>query len=133
MDCAIRLADIDDIPEIKKIADQNKKEIGFILKPIIEASAKTNELFVAFYQNRVAGFIRWHKRQDGWSTVYEICVDQKFRRIGIGRRLMARIPKPIQLKCPIDNEFNRFYRRLGFILTGQEPGKKRTLNIWIKQ
>lgn len=133
MECAIRLADIDDIDEIKKIADQNKKEIGFILWPIMTASAKANELFVAFCQNQVAGFIRWHKRKDGWSTVYEICVDEKFRKIGIGKKLLSRIPKPIRLKCPIDNESNTFYKRLGFTLTGQEPGKKRKLNVWIKK
>ncbi len=133
MDCAVRLADIDDIDEIKKIADQYKKEIGFIVWPIFTNSAKAGELFVAFYQNQVAGFIRWHKRKDGWSTVYEICVDEKFRKLGIGNKLISRVPKPIRLKCPTDNQYNGFYRHLGFILTGQESGRKRALNVWIKK
>ncbi len=133
MDCAVRLADIDDIDEIEKIAKQNKKEVDFVLRPITTDSGKLNELFVAFCQNQVAGFIRWHKRENGWSIIYEICVDEKFRKIDIAKRLIGRIPKPIRIKCPMNNKSTNFYRHLGFVLTGREIERKHPFNIWVKK
>ena len=36
----------------------------------------------------------------------------------------------LQLKCPIDNESNKFYERIGFKKVGVVSGKKRELNVW---
>ncbi|MCK9345272.1 MAG: GNAT family N-acetyltransferase [Candidatus Pacebacteria bacterium] len=128
----VRIAYPEDLPAIKKIADANKKEIGFIVRPIFEESIQNQELFVACKLNgEIVGFVRWHHRRDEWNTVYEICVRNDSRRDGIGKLLLAQIPKPIQLKCPVDNASNKFYEHIGFSLISKEQGRKRMLNLWV--
>lgn len=131
MVCGVRTACFEDIAVIKKIADNNKKEIGFILRSIFEASVRSSELLVAYKEgDEIVGFLRWHRRRDGWNTIYEICVSADFRGEGIGKHLLSKIQKPIRLKCPEDNKANAFYKHLGFLLVSIENGKKRKLNIW---
>ena len=132
MSYIIRTARIEDITAVKRIADSNKREIGFIVRPILEASIESGELLVAHEENgEVIGFLRWHRRRDGWSTIYEICVRADFRGLGIGKCLLNHIPRPIRLKCPVDNDANVFYERLGLTHTETESGRKRKLNIWM--
>ena len=126
----VRVACSEDLSVIKEIADANKEEIGFILRAIFEASIKSDEVFVACKDTNVVGFVRWHRRRDGWSTVYEICVRRDFRREGAARLLLRHVPKPIRLKCPEDNASNTFYEHLGSAFVGKERGKKKVLNIW---
>ena len=128
---SIRVARHEDLSSIKKIADANKKEIGFIVRPILIASIQNNELLVAQKEDGcIVGFVRSHQRLDGWNTIYEICVSADFRGEGIGKHLLSKIQKPIRLKCPEDNKANAFYEHLGFLLVSIENGKKRKLNIW---
>ena len=130
MDCEVRNARNSDVDLIKKIADANREEIGFVLRPIFEASVEQGELLVAVTNSQIVGFLRWHHRRDGWNTIYEICVDEGFRKSGIGAALLDQIPRPIRLKCPTDNKSNNFYRHIGYVLSGQEDGRKRRLNLW---
>ncbi len=128
----VRFANNEDLSAIEQIAYRNKDSLGFILRCIIKASTEAGELFVACKEDgEVIGFIRWHRRRDGWIIIYEICVRRDFRGEGVGRLLLEKVPKPIRLKCPQDNESNKFYEHLGFTLAGQEAGRKRALNIWI--
>lgn len=127
----VRVACIQDLPAVKKIADANKKDIGFILRSIFEASIQQGELFVAYKEDfEIVGFVRWHHRRDSWNTVYEICVHQAFRKMGIAKLLLERIQSPIRLKCPEDNISNTFYEHLGFTLEHKDRGRKRVLNLW---
>ncbi|MFA5996942.1 MAG: GNAT family N-acetyltransferase [Candidatus Paceibacterota bacterium] len=95
-------------------------------------SIQSGELFVACKDDgEVVGFVRWHHRRDEWNTVYDICVRGDFRYEGIGKLLLSRISKPIQLKCPVDNASNLFYEHIGFSLISKEQGRKRMLNLWV--
>jgi hypothetical protein len=64
------------------------------------------------------------------AVIYEICTPQEARGKGIGRAIIERIPLPIELKCPLDNESNHFYQHIGFRKVRVDPGKKRQLNVW---
>lgn len=79
----------------------------------------------------MGAFCHWHKRKDGISIIYEICVADEARGKGLGRKMIDLLPLPIRLKCPVDNESNKFYEHLGFKLVGIVPGRKRKLNIWL--
>jgi GNAT superfamily N-acetyltransferase len=127
---AIRNAVESDIPAIKKIANQHKSELGFVMLPSLREGIARRELHVAEYGRQLVGFVRWHRRRDDTSTVYEIAVDKSRRGENIGRALLFAVPGPIKLKCTVDNPANAFYEHEGFKLAGIEEGRKRALNVW---
>lgn len=120
-------ASFDDIDDIKITADKSKRELGFVLRPALIEAVKRSELL---YHPYSGSFCHYHKRRDGITTIYEICVPEEFQQNGIGKTMIGLLDKPIQLKCPIDNESNKFYSTLGFKLVETINGKKRKLNVW---
>jgi len=124
----IRQATLDDIPNIKQLADRHKKELGFILRPALVEAVDRAELL---YHPESGSFCHYHRRRDGFTTLREICVTEAYRGQGIGRELIDNLCRPVRLKCPVTNSSNDFYRHLGFQLAGTEPGKKRALNVWL--
>lgn len=127
---SIRYAVESDVSSIKRIANAYKQELGYVMYPALREAITRRELYVAEYDQRIVGFIHWHRRKDGWATVYEIAVHRECLGQHIGAGLLASIPKPIRLKCPVDNQANGFYSHLGMLLTKIEPGRKRALNNW---
>lgn len=123
----VRLATLNDIGDIKETAKKMVKEVGFILRPALEEAVRREELL---FEDKTKSFCHYHTRRDGVSVIYEICVPIEFRGQGIAKQMIFMIPRPIQLKCPIDNESNNFYRHFGFALIKTAPGKKRDLNLW---
>jgi hypothetical protein len=123
----IRQATLDDIGQIKAVADRYKRELGFVLRPALAAAVGRNELL---FHPGSGAFCHYHRRRDGVSVIYEICVPEEFQGQGIGLATIWKVTLPIQLKCPVDNASNGFYARLGFTLLGTEQGKKRPLNLW---
>lgn len=127
----VRFAKQKDIDAVKAIADANSKSIGFVLKPVLEEAAEKKKLVVAVDGNVVLGFCNFNRRKkDNVLVIYEICVDAVYRRNGIAERIINKLPRPIIAKCPIDNESNKFYKKLGFNLVRIDEGKKRKLNVW---
>lgn len=127
---AIRYACAADIPMIKKIANQYRQELGYVMYPALREAIQRYELFVAYYGSQVVGFLHYHKRRDGLSTVYEIAVEKTRRGEGIGAALIAAVSGPVQLKCTVENPANLFYEAMGFQLIETDPGKRRALNVW---
>ena len=127
---SIQVADIEDVDKIKYIADKNGKQLGFVVKNTIIQGIERKELLVAKQDNIVLGFINYHKKQDNITTIYELAVDFRYRHKGIAKALINKISKPIELKCPINNESNEFYKKIGFILKEVIQGKKQNLNLW---
>lgn len=128
-----RLAQESDDREAKKIADQHRNEFGFIPMSVFSESASKGCLAVAISNNLVVGFIRWHLRLDGVSTIYEVCVDPSYRRRGIGTELIKSIQQysgPIRLKCPVHLDANQFYAAIGFKHQETLKGKRHPLNVW---
>lgn len=121
---AIRPAREKDIPHIEKIFKANKRYLGFTKRVIMGASIAKTELHVAVIKNKIVGFIRWHRRRDGWSTVYELCVDESCRLRGVGRKLMRVVGLgPTKLKCHSENSALHFYNKLGFKTVSNEITK----------
>ena len=92
---------------------------------------KNDELYVADENDKIIGFVHFHKRRDGWNTVHEIGVNPEYQGIGIGKHLFNLVPKPRRLKTTVDNKkSNDFYKYQGLINTGTEKGRKREVNVW---
>lgn len=126
----IRYAKEDDLPEIKRIANQYKNELGFVMLPALKASILKRSLLVAVDTTGIVGFVNYNPRKDGTQTIYEIAVDRDHRGQHIGAGLIAAVPHPIKLKCTVDNPANDFYQAQGFKHAGTEDGRKRRLNLW---
>lgn len=129
-DYEIRLATTGDYTSIKKICNQNREWLPFVMRVAIEESIGRGEVMVAEEDGKVIGFIHFHKRRDGVTTLHEIGVDMNYQRLGIARSLISRLGKPIKLKVVKDNPANEFYQRLGFELIGSVFGRTRELNIY---
>jgi ribosomal protein S18 acetylase RimI-like enzyme len=122
----IELASEHDIPRVKHIADirTNKRYLGWVNRARLGESIRKSELHVARLDDIVIGFIRWHRRKDGWTTVYELCVDESHRKLGIGQQLMCITGTgPVKLKCHSSNPAIHFYKRLGFKVVSTEITK----------
>jgi len=126
----IRFGTEQDIPAIKRVANQFKNELGFVNSAALKTSAAKLTLFVAELHGEIVGFCNQYHRRDGWATVYEIAVDRRWQGMNIGAGLLCSVPRPYRLKCTVDNPANSFYAAQGLILQGTEQGKKRTLNVW---
>lgn len=134
--CFIRYATQDDIPAIKAIADQYKHgdnpDLPFLNRGTLMQSQQQLELHVATIDDQIVGFVRWHKRKDGLSKIYDVAVDKDHVGQHIGLALVGAVPYPVQLCCPVTNKANGFYEHVGFRLIATEPGRKRQLNVWHK-
>ena len=74
-DLVVRRAVLADLDVIKIIADQNKNELGFIVRRALERSIEGNEMLVAVDDSdRLSGFLQYHHRRDGYITLYNIAV-----------------------------------------------------------
>ena len=132
-DIVIRTGIKEDIKVISKIASKYSKEIGFVMKVVLEESCETRTLYTILYKNEIVGFCNFNIRnKDKVCVIYEICIDQKCRGLGLAKKTIELLPKPIQLKCPIDNKSNKFYEGIGFTKIDIEKGRKRPLNVWRK-
>jgi GNAT superfamily N-acetyltransferase len=128
-------AELKHIPGVQNIARLCADGVGFVRRVALVRAVQLGELYVAMMASRgneaVVGFANTHKRKDGWTTIYEIAVHPSWQRRGVGRELIDVLPRPVRLKCTVDNEgANAFYDWMGFQLVRVEDGRKRKLNVW---
>lgn len=134
----LQIATNSDLEGIKYLADMNRDQLGFIPRSVFAAGIANGWVIVALCNEDVIGFVHFRPRRDGWTTIYEICIDASTRRQGVGRTLLADLygstcaqgRSGLRLKCPADNEANRFYAALGMEQVGTEAGKRRPLFVW---
>lgn len=112
-----------DLPWVKAMADRHRAELGFVLRPALAEAIDRGELWVVGQ----GAFCEWHRRRDGWTTVYVLCSEQP----GAGRVLLAGLSRPLRLKCPATLTANGFYAHLGGTLAAVEQRPmRRALNVW---
>ncbi len=133
----IRKANASDLDAIKCIADANRNELGFVMRPALTEAQARGELLVAERGDAVVGFVNYRtlsRVRRGWHTVYEICVTGGWRGQGIGAELLDAVPRPVRLKCPVDLPANGFYRVYGMHnVWTEQPDGRRALNVWQTQ
>lgn len=126
----VRWAQERDIQSVKRLADDNRHALGFVVQASLEERARQHGLLVGEHRGEVIGFVSFHHRRDRWTTIRELCVGEKYRRRGVGRALVEAVKDDalrtgqsgIRLKCPLDLPANGFYARLGFTRVALEEG-----------
>lgn len=134
----ITMANLKDLEDIKAIADNNKIELGFLIRSAIKESILEERLCVSKNGGEIIGFIRFRHRKDNVTKIYDMCVRKENRRQNHGKKIIdflkahsrCKGKTEIQLKCPENLDANNFYRKTGFELIRIEEGKKRRLKIW---
>lgn len=128
------IAKFDRVAEAKRIASKYSDELGFVNRAALDESNPKGGLEVI----EGVGFVHFHHRRDGQTTIYSLAVLPEYLKQGWGRLLFYRVlcsaaekgHDRIVAKCPENLISNSFYRHLGFNLVEVEPGKKRQLNKW---
>lgn len=129
----IRLATENDLVRIKQIANQNREFVGFVMNVALKESIKKSSLLVYEQDEQILGFVHFHKRLDGWTTLHELAVDKNYQGQGIGKELYVCVPIPMRLKTTIDNvHAQKFYELNGMENVRTEQGKKRELLVFEK-
>jgi ribosomal protein S18 acetylase RimI-like enzyme len=82
---------------------------------------------VALINGRVVGFCNYHRRRDGWHTIYELAVSKQWVGQKVGAGLLAAVPRPRQLKTTVDNDRAIAFYRQYLTETSKEKGKRREL------
>ena len=137
---SVRKAEMSDLSSIKKIADNHKQELGFVLEPILAKSIALGELLIAENGEGVVGFVQYHHRRDSQTTLHNIVVQAPYRKKGLGHQLIEALENEarskdqitVRLKCPQDIPANSFYEHIGYERVEVEQGKRRQLHVWQK-
>lgn len=131
---------LDVIDVVKHIADQHRSELGFHARQAYVESLNKGGLLIAKMDGRVVGFVRYHHRRDGRTTLYEIATTPDVHSKGVGRCLVEALiadcqraaSRCIRLSCPVELPANRFYQALGFVRRARRSrsGSSRPLYEW---
>ncbi|MBI3950593.1 MAG: GNAT family N-acetyltransferase [Acidobacteria bacterium] len=134
----LRKACSKDLDQLIHIIQQHKAVFPFLPRAVFKDFVQKEEVIVYQKASRVLGFVRYHHRKDGITTLHEIAVLKSHPSTGIGRSLIEALrnecvtlgQKTIRLKCPLDLPANGFYSHLGFQRVSIEDGRKRPLAVW---
>lgn len=91
----IRPAIESDLKDIKRIANQNREFIGFVMNVALRESIAKGSLLVLEKEGEIIGFVHFHARKDGWHTLHELAVSKAHQHAGHGQRLFDQVP----LRC----------------------------------
>lgn len=123
----------EDLENAYELYKRYEKELGYVVKNVILDGMKRGEFLMVYKDGVCVGVCNYHIKKGKVGVIYEVAVDDSCRGMGIGLELVNRVRRRclmLQLKCPIDNESNKFYERIGFKKVGVIKGKKRELNVW---
>jgi GNAT superfamily N-acetyltransferase len=135
----IRKAVQSDIIRIKKLAEEERSTIGFLTRETYLDAIISGNIFVVTIDGFVIGFqFYYHRKRDLQTTLYQKTIDKKFRNNGYAKLLVDAViqearsigHKILVLKCPEKLDSNEFHKKIGFVLIGQDLGRKQKLNIW---
>jgi len=130
----IRQLKPNEVDEAYLLFNKYSEEVGYVMKPALREAVKKGCLIGAFL-DKLVGVCNFNvRKKDKTLVIYEIAVDEDYRGRGIAREMITsllQICDRITLKCPVDNDSNYFYKKIGFKLIGVEKGRKRKLFIWL--
>lgn len=123
----------EEIDIVYKLFNKYSKEVWFVMKPTIRERLNKKELTIYRKDDKIIWACSFHKKRDWFTVIYEIVVDKDYRGNGYGKDMIEFLiykRHNIILKCPIDNESNKFYDKIWWKLYWVEKWKKRQLNLW---
>lgn len=133
------------VDQVIKLADANKKALGFLQKGVFIEQAKRGRLWIALSLNSgdYLGYLLFGGRYPTL-RVFQLFVRKSDRKVGIAEKLISSLIEwgeqrnysSISARVASDLSANGFWERIGFWLIRQEPGGKssdRMINIRVKE
>ncbi len=105
------------IDYIYKLFGKYDDELGFVPKPLIQEEAiKGRVLYIE--EDKIASACIFSLRKDKIIVIYDIVTDKEYRGKGHAKEIIKFLSRNhlVELKCPIDNQSNEFYKKIGFKL-----------------
>lgn len=126
---------------VRSLMKENSKALGFIPISAVRKACDENRLFIYSKNNERIGYLLFGPVRNGKNvTIWQICVDEKRRNMGFGKKLFDRLYKlaletgarGIRLRCADDLPANYFWKSIGFKLIGTvlSKNKRRKINIY---
>lgn len=123
-----------DVEEAAELFQNHRDELGFVNT----AQCREKDLYIERRDGAVVGAaLGNHCVRKPQTTLYDIAVDDSYRRSGVGSVLINRMKndsphEKLIAKCPIDLEAMNFYRSTGWVLQDVADGKNTPLAVWRK-
>ncbi len=131
----IRRANINDKDLIKKIHQESSKEIGSFNLFYVWDLYLCGTSKYSFYIFEDCSFVRYgYSEKYKSNIIYEIGVLKSCRGLGVARRMIEQLDKPLMLKCNTDNIVgNLFYEKIGMRKVGvvKSSNSKKSMNVWV--
>jgi len=121
-----------DAVDAAALFQEHRSELGFVNR----AQCREGDLYVERREGSVVGAALCnHCVRKPQTTLYDIAVDESYRRSGIATSLIESIydDSPhgkLVAKCPSTLPSVQFYVRTGWQLVSVEAGKNRQLTVW---
>ncbi|MDZ5471376.1 GNAT family N-acetyltransferase [Bacillus sp. 31A1R] len=95
----------------------------------IRASVRRKQMMVAMKDNAIIGAVRFYEKKTTKNiSLYQFAIQKSYRGTGLLKEMLKQINQmPIHAKCPVESDFNQFYRKNGWVLL--EEGE--VLNEWV--
>lgn len=125
---------------VNELWKQNSRWLGFMPTSGFRDRAERGTLLAAQIGGRVVGYVLYDLPRDVVKIVH-LCVDSSHRGQGIARSLADTIGdrhrdrRGIELACREDYSANTLWRKLGFVVMAERPGRSQQgtlLKIWFR-
>ena len=118
------------IKQVIKLADANKKTLGFLPATAIEQRCLNSNVFICLHDNNVVGYILFsHLKRTHVIKIHHFCIQKEYRRKNIALNLFKAFKKSIhdafyiELSCRDDYGLNDFWNKLGFNIVNIKEGR----------
>ena len=114
-----------------KYLDKNNSAIisrEFFCPLGIKAAINRNQIMICLKNNEIRAAVRFYPRKrDQIVSIYQFAIAEKFR----GKKLLLKMLeqtgyKNFEIICPIDSDFNAYYKKTGWVISKQ----KNQQNYW---
>ena len=84
----------------------------------IKKAIREKYIVIATIGNKIIGAARFYPRKnDNVISLYQFAVDERYRNICVMDSILGFLPgNPVESLCPINSEFNDYYRKKGWEL-----------------
>ncbi|MCY4368387.1 MAG: GNAT family N-acetyltransferase [bacterium] len=125
---------------VNELWKQNSRWLGFMPTSGFRDRAERGTLLAAQIDDRIVGYVLFDLPRDVVKIVH-LCVDTSYRGRGIARSLVDKVGdrhqdrRGIELACREDYGANTLWRKLGFAIIAERPGRSQRgtlLKIWFR-
>ena len=126
----IILADHQIIPELRlffreyiDLSNDGVYSEEFTCPDGIKAAAQRGQMIVAIDEGQVIGACRFYKKRNSVVSLYQFAIRERYRGRGVLIKMLEKTEAPgVTAKCPVNAQFNNYYRKTGWSLLKTENG-----------